>query len=190
MLSAERVYSMLGNAPLWGAAKRCHGLLAAADIPHAVVGGAAVCLNGYQRNTIDLDVLIRSEDSAIVRDTLTGAGFIWNEDRHEFVGQNDVPVRFLYAGDRAGSGSPVSLPDPTDRTAVTFKDGLSVLSLAKLIEVKLACGESNLRRTHKDFADVVELIAANELGQSFARFLHKSLRPTFRELVRRAHGEP
>lgn len=180
---------MLGNAPLWQTAAKCRDLLADAGVPHAVVGGVAVCLHGYQRNTIDLDVLIRSEDAAAVRRTLTEAGFIWKEDCHEFVGPDGVPVQFLYAGDRAGSGSLVSLPDPSRPTVVTNKEGLLVLSLAKLIEVKLACGESNLRRTHKDFADVVELISVNQLGQSFARFLHKSLRRTFRELVLRARGE-
>jgi hypothetical protein len=54
--------------------------------------------------------------------------------------------------------------------------------------MKIACGMSNLRRTHKDFADVVELIAARNLDGSFARVLHKSLRPTFRELVRHANA--
>lgn len=178
---------MLGNAPLWETATQCHDVLSSAGVPHAVVGGVAVCLHGYQRNTIDLDVLIRQEDASIVQRTLTDAGFIWKEDGHEFVGPHGVPVQFLYAGDRAGSGSPVSLPDPSS-AAVTTKEGLTVLSLAKLIEVKLACGEGNLRRTHKDFADVVELISVNHLGQSFARFLHKSLRRTYRELVVRARG--
>ena len=56
------------------------------------------------------------------------------------------------------------------------------------IETKLACGQGNLRRTHKDFVDVVELIAANELGRDFARHLHKTLRQTFRELVTHARG--
>ncbi|KAA1258024.1 hypothetical protein LF1_05150 [Rubripirellula obstinata] len=65
-------------------------------------------------------------------------------------------------------------------------EGLSVVRLSRLIEMKIACGMSNLRRTHKDFADVVELIVVRNLDGSFARFLHKSLRPTFRELVRNA----
>jgi hypothetical protein len=69
-------------------------------------------------------------------------------------------------------------------------EGLSVVSLARLIEMKLACGEGNLRRTHKDLADVVELISIHGLGRSFARFLHESLRKTFRELVMRVRGEP
>ena len=59
----------------------------------------------------------------------------------------------------------------------------------KLVESKLACGQGNLRRTHRDFADVVELIASNRLDRSFARFLHKSVRATYRELVERSRGE-
>ena len=54
---------------------------------------------------------------------------------------------------------------------------------------KLASGLGNLRRTHKDFADVVELIAIRKLDSSFARYLHGSLRNTFRELVRNAQSE-
>ena len=46
-----------------------------------------------------------------------------------------------------------------------------------------------MRRTHKDFADVVELIAIHNLDPSYARFLHKSVRKEFRLLVRRARGQ-
>jgi hypothetical protein len=38
----------------------------------------------------------------------------------------------------------------------------------------------------RNTTDVVELIAIRNLDDSFARFLHPSLRPTYRELVRRA----
>jgi hypothetical protein len=72
---------------------------------------------------------------------------------------------------------------------VTTIEGLPVLTLARLIESKIACGEGSVRRTYKDFADVVELIAARKLNRSFARHLHRSLRKTFRELVLRARGE-
>ncbi|MFY8072551.1 MAG: hypothetical protein ACOVNQ_12740 [Pirellula sp.] len=50
--------------------------------------------------------------------------------------------------------------------------------------MKLASGLGSMRRTHKDFADVVELIAIRRLDGSFAKYLHPSLRPTFSELVR------
>jgi hypothetical protein len=65
-----------------------------------------------------------------------------------------------------------------------------VISLSKLIETKLACGQGNLRRTHKDFADVVELIAVHKLSRAYARYLHKSLRATYRKLVEHARGGP
>jgi hypothetical protein len=72
---------------------------------------------------------------------------------------------------------------------VEQREGLTVVRLSRLIEMKIACGMGNLRRTHKDFADVVELIAARNLDRSFARFLHPTLRPTFRELVRNAEAK-
>ncbi len=61
-------------------------------------------------------------------------------------------------------------------------------TLARLIEVKIACGEGNIRRTHKDFADVVELIASHDLDGTFAARIHKSVRKTFRALVKNARG--
>ena len=64
-----------------------------------------------------------------------------------------------------------------------------VVTLARLIELKLACGLSNMRRAYRDLADVVELIAVNQLGRDFARFLPKSLRKEFRALVQRARSE-
>ncbi len=95
----------------------------------------------------------------------------------------------MLGSDRAGTGSEVRLPDPADKSAVVHIEGLPVLSLAKLIESKIACGEGNLRRTHKDYADVVELIVKHDLDRSFARNLHKSLRGAFRRLVLQARGE-
>ena len=180
---------MLGNESLWEAAKECHAALEQAAVPHAIIGGVAVCLHGYQRNTVDLDVLIGSSAQAAVRAALETAGFQWSEQAAEFRSPGGIPVQLLIANDRAGAGSEVRLPEPSDSSAVVYLEGLPVLSLARLIESKIACGEGNLRRTHKDFADVVELIAKHDLRQSFARYLHRSLRKTFRELVLRARGE-
>ncbi len=75
------------------------------------------------------------------------------------------------------------MPDPIGELNVEQMEGLTVIRLSRLIEMKLASGLGNLRRTHKDFADVVELIAIRKLDSSFARYLHKSLRDTFRQLV-------
>ena len=186
MISAERVYAMLGNETLWETAKVCHELLADAHVPYAIAGGVAVCLHGYQRNTVDLDLLVQPEQSEAVRKSFEAAGILWNEDDHEFRTPAGVAIHFLVSGERAGKGSEVRLPDPANQNIVTELESLSVLSLAALIESKIAAGQGNLRRTHKDFADVVELIAKHDLGRDFARNLHKSVRAAFRQLV--LHG--
>lgn len=127
---------MLGNADLWDVAMRCHRVLAAAELPHVVAGGVAVCLHGYQRNTIDLDLIIRPADTERVRSVLLEAAFTWDAANAEFLSETGVPVQFLLAGGQAGSGSEVLLPSPDDPQAVTEIEALPVLSLVRLIEKK------------------------------------------------------
>jgi hypothetical protein len=189
MTTAQVTYQMLDNPTLWDTAAGCHAALAAAAIPHAIVGGVAVCLHGYRRNTVDLDLLARRADQSQIRAALKEAGFRWTEAQAEFRSPSGIAVQFLLSGDRAGKGAEVYLPEP-DLPGVTVEiEGLVVVSLARLIEMKLACGLGSARRTHRDLADVVELIAIHQLDRSFARHLHKSLRPTFRKLVVQSRGE-
>jgi hypothetical protein len=160
---------MLGNETLWNVALDCQRALQQANIPHSICGGVAVCLHGYQRNTTDIDIIILDKDVPTIKDLLTPTG---------------IPVQFLIAGERAGKDSEVKIAEPIGEENIETREGLSVVRLSRLIEMKLACGLGSMRRTHKDFADVVELIAIRRLDGSFARYLHPSVRPTFRELVR------
>ncbi|MEZ6126997.1 MAG: hypothetical protein R3C49_28095 [Planctomycetaceae bacterium] len=189
MPTAEQAYSMLGNDNLWKVAASCHQLLRQSGVKHSVCGGVAVCLHGYQRNTADVDLIIRRSDSRTVRDVLENAGLQWDESHAEFRTDSGVTIQFLYAGDNAGPSAELRLPDPEGDLNVETIEGLPVVRLSKLIEIKIACGTGNVRRMHKDLADVVELIAIRHLDSSFARFLHKSVRKTFRELVRNARGQ-
>jgi hypothetical protein len=186
MTTTAQVYAMLGNESLWEIALRSHQILKQSNIPHSICGGVAVCLHGYQRNTTDLDLIINPIDAAAVKDLFLGESFVWYEELKEFRSSSGIPVQFLMAGERAGKGAEVKIPEPVGESNVEERDGLSVVRLSRLIEMKLACGQSNLRRTHKDFADVVELIAVRKLDGSFARFLHPTLRQTYRELVHHA----
>ena len=179
---------MLGNETLWDTAKTCHDLLTESNIPYAIAGGVAVCLHGYQRNTVDLDLLVGAGQSEAVRRRFASAGIVWDEGQREFRAPSGVAIHFLVSGDRAGKGSEVRFPDPSDPKVVTELEGMPTLSLAALIESKIACGQADLRRTHKDFADVVELIDKHQLGRDFARHLHKSVRSTYRRLVVHSRG--
>lgn len=184
--TAKRTFQMLENETLWETAVRVNELLAAGAIDFAIAGGVAVSLHGYRRNTVDLDLVVRPADFATLRTALEAAGIVWQEKDKEFRNQSGVAIQLLMSGESEGPGQAAVFPDPADQRRVTRIEDLPVLSLAELIQSKLACGLGNLRRTHKDFADVVELIAIHRLDKSFARFLHKSVRPEFRELVRRA----
>lgn len=183
--TAKQTFQMLGNETLWEVARRLHELLAEGQLPYAIVGGVAVCLHGYRRNTVDLDVLIRPDDSGSFRKMLESGKFAWNAESKEFRNESGIAVQVVLAAAEEGPGQEARFPDPNDAGAVTIIEGLPVLTLAELIQSKIACGMGNLRRTHKDFADVVELIAIHELDGSFARCLHKSVRKEFRQLVKR-----
>ena len=189
MISAQKAYAMLGNESLWKVALHCDHLFENANVPHSICGGVAVCLHGYQRNTTDVDIIISRSDAERVRELLTEALYAWDETRKEFRSPGGISVQFLIAGERAGEDSEVSIPAPEGDLNFEEREGLSVVCLSKLIEMKIACGQGNMRRTYKDFADVVELIAIRELDGSFCHYLHKSVRNTFRELVRRAQGD-
>jgi hypothetical protein len=186
--TARKVFTLLDNETLWELAQRVHELLAHDGIEHAVVGGVAVCLHGYQRNTVDLDLLVEPADAAALRLALQADGLQWSDSAKEFRSTAGVAVKFVLAGENEGPGQPARFPSPGDPKHVTTIEGLPVLSLASLIQSKLACGLGSLRRTHRDFADVVELIAVHHLDGSFARFLHTSVRKEFRVLVRHAAG--
>jgi hypothetical protein len=164
-------------------------VLTEAHVPYSVCGGVAVCLHGYQRNTVDLDLIIRKSDSQHVKKVLNEAGLEWDPLQAEFRSPGGIAVQFLFTGDRAGDGAEVYLPEPEGDSNIEMREGLPVLRLSKLLEIKIACGQGNVRRTHKDFADVVELISIRNLDSSFARYLHKSVRKTFRELVRNSRGQ-
>ena len=189
--STERAFTVLGTGPLWDAAQRCHDALHRNGLAHAIVGGVAVALHGYRRTTADVDVLIRREDQPAVRQSLEEVGFVWDETEREFRDAAGVPIQCLIALEPASRDSSlgVLLPDPSNVEVATEIEGLSVVTLAKLIEIKVACGLGDIRRSYRDWGDVVELIVARNLGGSLASQLHKSVRKEYRLLVKRARGE-
>ncbi len=189
MITAERAYGMLGNESLWQIVVSCHELFRQARIPHSICGGVAVCLHGYQRNTTDVDIIVNTEDSAQIKELLIALDYEWDEIGKEFRSPSGIAVQFLISGEKAGNDSEVKVPEPDGELNIEVLEGLTVVKLSRLIEMKIAYGAGSLRRTHKDFADVVELIAIRKLDGSFARYLHKSLRKTFKELVRSAQSE-
>jgi hypothetical protein len=156
-----------------------------AKIPYALMGGMAVNLHGYRRTTNDVDILLTAEGLAEFRKRFVPKHYEATPRRpRRFTDRkNQVIVDFLVTGLYPGNGQPgpIAFPDPAAvRTTI---EGWEVINLAVLIELKLAA------RRHQDFADVISLIRAHELDESFLNRLHPSMRSDYIECLEEKRRE-
>ncbi len=154
-------------------------------IVYALLGGMALGEHGYVRMTEDIDVLLSREGLVRFCDRVVGRGYIATHPGAERAfrdTESGVRIEILVSGEFPGDGrpKPVRFPDPSEAIAV---GGLRVLSLPRVVELKLASGISAPHRL-RDLADVQELIKARELGENFAAELDASVRAKYLELWR------
>lgn len=166
-----------GKGPVPETLQRLAETLRAAGIPHIFVGATAVYAHGYERTTRDVDVCMRREDLEKFRREMVGREYQAVPDRsRRFVDKaTGVTVDILVAGDIAGNARKqrdVRFPDPDEAVEI---DNLPLVSLARLIELKLVTWRL------KDWADVIELIRTHSLEESFG--------DQFSALVRQAYLE-
>jgi hypothetical protein len=155
------------------------------SIPYAIVGGMALNLLGYTRETVDVGILLTPEALSVFRQPLVGRGY-----RPGFEGatktfrdaETGVNIEFLTTGEYPGDGNPkpVSFPDP-ERVAVD-RGGYKVVALEKLIELKLASGLSAPQGMLIDLADIQRLIEELHLPLELADQLDASVRSEYRRL--------
>jgi hypothetical protein len=153
-------------------------------IAYAVIGAIALNQHGYQRFTVDIDLLMTKEGLKRFRDHLVGRIYVpaFPGATREFkTSQDNIRLDIVTAGEYPGDGKskPVVFPDPDKYSEVIA--GIRTISLPKLIELKLAAGMTAPHRL-KDLADVQEMIKAKSLGEEFAEKLDPSVREKFREL--------
>jgi hypothetical protein len=154
------------------------------QIPYAVVGGMALFRHGVRRFTEVVDLLVSKQDLKLIHEKLDGLGYLppFANSKHLRDTQYGVKIEFLTTGDYPGDGKPkpVAFPDP--QMASFEAEGISYITLPKLIELKLASGMTNPGRL-KDLADVLEIIKALKLPRSFADELNPFVREKFNELA-------
>jgi len=154
-------------------------------IDYAVVGAVALMAHGYPRFTEDIDLLLTREGLEAFHRELVGLGYLpaFEGARRKLRSTRDgVPVEVIVAGEYPGDGrpKPVAFPDPAD--AAVELDGVQVIALGKLVELKLASGMTAPGRL-KDLADVQELIKARGLDAEFAGRLHSYVREQYLRLL-------
>jgi hypothetical protein len=184
--AAEATRFSMNKAEVQIALAKIARLLDEAQIPYALIGALAMAEHGYVRLTIDIDLLLAPEGLAEFKRRHLGRGYV-----EKFPGsrgfrdtENGVPIDVVLAGDYPGDGKPkpVRFPDPA---TAAIRGRLSLLPLARLVELKIASGMSAAHRL-KDLADVLELVRSAHLEEALADDLDESVREKYRELWRAA----
>jgi hypothetical protein len=155
------------------------------QIAYAILGGMAVNAHRHVRTTGDVDFLVRTESLATIRTLASQGVFTAAPGRTRRFVDPATGIHFdvLITGAFPGNGKPgpIAFPDPTSVAEV--KNQLPVVNLKTLVELKLAA------RRHKDFADVVDLIRANDLDESYLAQLHASVHRDFVECLEEKRRE-
>lgn len=174
----------MGEGPVHKTHRSLARRLAEEGIDYAVTGGMAMLLHGYERLTVDVDLLLSPEGFERFRKSLVGRVYtpvFPGAKKHYRDAETGVSVEIITAGEYPGDGKPkdISFPDPAD--IAEDKRGIRVARLETLIELKLASGLSAPHRV-KDIADVQQMIEVLNLPKEISEQLHASVRPEFLRL--------
>ncbi len=160
------------------------------SVDHVIVGGMALVAHGYERTTVDVDLLVTPQGLQTLHAALDGLGYVppFTGSKHLRDTDTGVRIEFLVTGQFPGDGNPkpVAFPDPKD--VAVLIEGVPFIKLECLIELKIASGMTNLGRL-KDLADVQELIRVRGLDEALALRLDESVRPKYLELLYAVQGD-
>ena len=183
---AEGLRYFMGEGTLQGTLARVATDLNERGIDYMVIGAVAMMAHGYPRFTEDVDLVLTKEGLEAFHRELIGLGYApaFPGARKRLRSTRDgVPVEVLVAGEYPGDGKPKPVAFPVPADASIEIDGVRVVTLEKLIELKLASGMTAPDRL-KDLADVQELIKVRGLAADFAERLNPYVREKFLELWR------
>jgi len=158
--------------------------LEAAAIPYAVLGAIAMGRHGMVRMTLDLDILLTPEGLAAFKERYSGRGYVPafpGAEKTFRSAATGVRIEVITTGEYPGDGKPkaVRFPDPAE--ASVDLDGVRIISLERLVDLKLASGMTAPHRL-RDLSDVIDLIRALRLPSEFADKLDASVREMYRQL--------
>ena len=179
----------MGEARVQRARDKVARLLGEDGIAYALIGAMALNAYGYERVTVDVDLLLTREGLAGFKQKHLGLGYV-----EKFPGskgfrdtENNVTIDVVLSGEYPGDGlpKPVVFPDPAD--AAVRGERVALLPLPRLIELKLASGMTAPHRL-KDLADVIEVIRILKLPAEMVEELDPYVGEKYRELWQAAQA--
>lgn len=180
----------MGQSPVHRAAEEIARRLEEAGIDYAIAGALSLGFHGYERSTDDVDVLVTREGLEQFKAAWLGRGYVNLRPGGKAVRDtfNDVRIDFLLTGEYPGDGQPKPVVIPVPSSAAEAGQKYRVLSLSRMIELKLASGMSAPHRA-RDLVDVQELIHRTRIPRAFAEDLDPYVRAKFIELWELAQHE-
>ena len=183
---AEGLRYFMGQGQLNNALSRLAADMKERDIEYMVIGAVALMAYGYPRFTEDIDLVLTTEGLEKFHRELIGLGYapaFPGAKKRLRSTPDGVSIEVITTGEYPGDGlpKPVSFPAPAD--AAIDIDGVRVITIEKLIELKLASGMTAPDRL-KDLADVQELIKVRHLASDFAERLDPYVQEQFLTLWR------
>jgi hypothetical protein len=154
-------------------------------IDYMVIGAVALLAHGYPRFTEDIDLVLTPEGLEVFHRELIGLGYVpaFPGAKKRLRSTKDgVNIEVMTSGEYPGDGKPKPITMPEPALASIEIDGMRIVTLEKLIELKLASGMTASDRL-KDLADVQELIKIRGLQKDFAERLDPYVRDKFLELI-------
>ncbi len=175
---------MQQSSEVYKALKRFTTRLDELNIPYLLAGAMALNYHGYQRFTVDIEIIVTRDGLNRIHAALEGRGYLppFKGSKNLRDTENKVAIDLIVAGDFPGDGKPKELTFPDPEEGFVEIEGIKCLTLEKLIELKLASGLTNPRRG-KDIIDVQALIESQQLTREFADKLHPWVQSKYLELI-------
>jgi hypothetical protein len=173
----------IGQSPVHQAAEGIARHLEEAGVDYVIAEALGLAFHGYERYTDDVDVIVTREGLEKFKERWLGLGYMNLRAGGKPVRDtiHNVKIDFLLAGDFPGDGKPKPVVVPEPRAASVAGKKYRVVSLPKLIELKLASGMSAPHRG-KDLVDVQEIIHRTGIPRDFVDQLDPYVRDKFRAL--------
>jgi hypothetical protein len=158
-------------------------------IDYMVIGAVALIARGYRRFTEDIGLVMTPEDLETFHRQMIGLGYVpqFPGARKKIRSTVDgVRIEIITSGEFTGDGKPKPVSFPRLDEASTETDSIRIVTLEKLVELKLASGMTAPHRL-RDLADVQELIKVRQLGAEMADTLDPYVRAKYLELWEAVH---
>ncbi len=187
---ASQFYAARGG--VYDTLRRLTRRLNAEKMQYALVGGMALAAHGFVRMTQDVAILMTTESLAAFRERCVGRGYapaFSGAQRSFRDAETNIRIEVITTGEYPGDGKPKPVVFPDPASSSIEREGTRVITLEKLIELKLASGMTAPHRL-RDLADVQDVIVALNLPEELAARLDASVSNKYRELWSAAQTSP